>query len=312
MKYTLGIIIMLCLSLSAFAQDKIYVKTQKAPLEGRIIEMGINEVKYKPKDADYMVQVIEKQDIVKIVYESGRTENFSDPMEDFKYYTGQNKNIIKIGLLSPLFGFTDIYYERALKPGRSVEGQINIIGLGQNIRYNSLSSSYIDDNQRVDQKGVSLGIGMKFLRMPDYNTGRLRLRHILQGGYIKPVVNIGYYKRNFLDENLSTSSYVMKQKGVVAGNLGITLGKQWVYDNTLSLEIYGTLGIGFDNFRSVQKKLADDSGQNWITDDDIPYTNFGYTRFGKNDVGLTMGGGIKIGYLFHFKKDKEKEANAKK
>jgi len=311
MKYTLGLIIMMSLSVSAMAQDKIYVKTQKAPLEGRIVEMGINEIKYKPKDAEYMVTVIEKQDIVKIVYESGRTENFTDPLDDFKYYMGQNKNVVKIGLLSPLFGFTDIYYERALKPGRSVEGQINIIGLGQNIRYNSLSGNGNDD-MRVNQKGASVGIGMKFLRLPDYNTGRLRLRHILQGSYLKPVVNIGYYKRDFIQEDQNMGTYKMTQKGIVTGNLGIILGKQWVYDNTLSLELYGMLGIGYDNFRTVQQKMINDAGNTWLDDRSVPYPNFGYTRFGTNDVGLTLGGGIKIGFLFHFKKDKEKEQQAKK
>ena len=63
--------------------------------------------------------------------------------------------------------------------------------------------------------------------------------------------------------------------------------------------------MGFVNFRSSQEKFVRDNGGSptYINDDNVPYTNFGYTRFGRGDLGLTMAGGLKIGYLFNWKKE---------
>ena len=48
---------------------------------------------------------------------------------------------MKAGILSPAFGFTDLYVEKSIKPGRSVEFQANIIGLGKNLTVNGQYSS---------------------------------------------------------------------------------------------------------------------------------------------------------------------------
>lgn len=288
----------------AFAQEKLYLKTQTEPIECQIVEINTEEVKYKPSDAPQLTIGVIKSDVIKIVYQSGRTQVITDPLEDYSFYKGQKRYIAKMGILSPLNGFTDLYLEKSIKPGRSFEFQANIIGLG-NKRHASdgLTSN---DSLYMKQKGLSLGIGYKVLRMPDFTLSNRRLMHILQGSYIKPNILLGYYQRNFLYQDPNSNLYKTQNKGVAYAQLGINLGKQWVLDNTFSIELYGSFGIGLDNFRSQQtKSIVENGGVNYITNDVVPYGNFGYTRFGRNNMGLTMGAGIKVGYLFNWKKSKD-------
>lgn len=314
MKKTLALLaLMVCITAAAIAQEKIYLTTQKAPLEGTVTEIGVSEIKYRPSDADQLIMVLDKQEVVKIVFKSGRVQYFTDPMQDFNYYKGQRRNAVKVGLLSPVFGFTDIYLERAVKPGRSTEFQLNAIGLGKNIYYDNMDRNFNSQDIYIDQRGASIGAGIKFVRVPDFNTGNLKLRHIMQGGYIKPAINIGYYQRNFIAyDQFSPNGYKLERKGVFTSNISVTLGKQWILDNSFSIEIYGNLGLGIDNFRKQQQKMLDDNGSpSYLNDMNVPYSNFGYTRFGRDDIGLTLGGGVKIGYLFNWKKPTEAEKAAR-
>lgn len=294
------------------AQEKLYLKNQREPIPCKIIEINSTEIKYQPNDAEQLTIGINKLDAEKIVFKSGRVQYFTDPLEDFGFYKGQKRWVAKVGLLSPAFGYTDLYLEKSLKPGKSVEFQANIIGLGKNMTfYNSYVNS---DNLYVNQKGATVGIGLKVLRMPDYELANRKLMHILQGSYIKPAINIGYYTRDFIIVDPLSGNYTFKNKGIVTSQFAIILGKQWILDNTISMEIYGSLGMGVDNFRSQQSKINKDNGggYQYFQDETIPYQNFGYTRFGRGDVGLTIGGGLKVGYLFNWKKPKAEVAGAAK
>jgi hypothetical protein len=295
---------LLLLANVSFAQEKLYLKTQKEPIECQIVEINTEEVKYKPSDAPQLIIGVIKSDVLKIVYQSGRTQIITDPLEDYSFYVGQKRFIAKAGVLSPLNGFTDLYLEKSIKPGRSFEIQANIIGLG-NKRHAS-DGFTVSDSLFMKQKGLALGIGYKVLRMPDFTLSNRRLTHILQGSYIKPNVLFGYYQRNFLYQDPNSNLYKTQNKGVAYAQLGINLGKQWIFDNTFSIEIFGSLGIGFDNYRSQQiKSIVENGGTNYINQNVIPYGNFGFTRFGSNNMGLTLGGGIKVGYLFNWKKSKD-------
>lgn len=295
---------LLLLANVAFAQEKLYLKTQTEPIECQIVEINSEEVKYKPSDAPQLTIGVAKSDVLKIVYQSGRTQVLTDPLEDYSYYKGQKRYIAKMGILSPLNGFTDLYLEKSIKPGRSFEFQANIIGLGNKRR--ASDGVTVTDSLQMKQRGLALGLGYKVLRMPDFALSNRRLTHILQGSYIKPTLLLGYYQRNFLYQDPNSNLYKTQNKGVAYAQLGINLGRQWIFDNAFSIEIYGTLGIGVDNFRSQQiKSIVENGGVNYINSNNIPYGNFGFSRFGSNNMGLTMGGGIKIGYLFNWKKPKD-------
>lgn len=288
----------------AKAQEKLYLKNQKEPISCQVVEINSTEIKYKPNDAEQLVVGVSKLEVDKIVFKSGRVQYFRDPLSDYEFYKGQKRWIVKAGILSPAVGFTDFYLEKSIKPGRSVEYQLNVIGLGKNL---TINGGYNSNNQEIqlNQRGASIGIGLKVLRMPDFEITNRKLMHILQGGYLKPAVQLGYYQRNMLYNDPITYETKTQNKAIVTSFVSVTIGKQWILDNTFSIDLYALMGMGVDNFRSQQTKINKDVGNQYITEDNIPYQNFGYTRFGRGDVGIGIGGGVKLGYLFNTKKKKD-------
>lgn len=303
MKNILATALLLSMAQVALAQDKIYTTTQKAPIEGEVMEVNVNEIKYKPTGRPFPVTTVEKQDVLKIVYANGEVFMVNNPMKDFTLYNGQHKWNAKIDVLSPLLGYTNLFLEHSIRPGRSVEYQLNLIGLGkdQNLWYATYSSSSYVENMTFKARGIGLGIGTKFLRLPDYVNGQVRLRHILQGSYVKPAISASYYSRNFV----ATDAFgyaTLKRKPVFAITPNLTFGKQFILDNAISLELYGSVGYSFDNVRSQEKKVRNDRMQSFYFPDNEPYNGFGHTRFSSGDFGLALNAGIRVGYLFDVKK----------
>lgn len=316
MKKIASLLTLMVMTLSSFAQDKIYLKTQKAPVEGEVTEVSVNEIKYKPFGRPNPIITIDKQDVMKIVYQNGEVFMIQNPMQDFSLYNGQKKYDLKLDVLSPLAGYTRLYLEKAEKPGRSHEFELNVIGLGKtSFLYSQYNPGTGGSNTvNIDQQGIGIGYGKKFLRTPDYVNGQLRLRHILQGSYVKPAISLAYYSRNFMyyDRNVAGpgggGDYKTVRKPVYSANLAVTFGKQWILDNTLSIEIYATAGYGIDNVRSTGKKTANDNGgYSPFMYENEPYNNFGAIRFSKGDFGLTLNGGFRVGYLFNWNKKGEKK-----
>jgi hypothetical protein len=287
----------------ASAQDKIFTTTQKAPIEGQVTEINVTEIKYKPTGRPFPVTTLDKQDVIKIVYANGEVFMINNPLKDFAVYNGQRRWNAKIDLLSPLLGYTNLFLEHSVRPGRSAEYQLNLIGLGKNqnlgyVNYVNFNSEQV----KFDAKGIGLGYGVKFLRLPDYVNGQIRLRHILQGSYIKPAISASYYSRNFLGWDSLFGYNTTVRKSVFAINPSITVGRQFILDNTISLEFYGTVGYSFDNVRSQEREARNDRMQPSYFLDNEPFNAFGYTRFSSGDFGLSLNAGLRVGYLFDMKK----------
>ena len=244
MKHLTKILIILFVALlasSAEAQDVIHKKNGKT-IEAKIVELGTTEIKYRQfSEPDGPIYVEEKENITKIVFQDGRTEFYGTPrMDDAAMFEGQKKSAIKISFLGPLLGYTNILYERNIKPGRSWEVKAGIIGLGK----------------QYDDKAVGfLGSwAYKFYRKPDFHTAEMKRTHILQGGYLKPEIFAGY--SSFYDVDDSTNNE--KESHGTFGLL-LNIGKQWVFDSDLVLDL--AFGIGYgggESRRSIY--VVGDSG----------------------------------------------------
>lgn len=299
MKQKLFLLLFLLLALKGFAQDKIYLKSQKAPLEVFVVEVGANEIKYKAWDSSYIISTVAKKDVTKIIFKSGRTQSFPISPTASNITQHQKQYLIKAGLLSPLFGSTDLYLEKPIKRNRSVEYQVKIIGLGKPTSYQPNNQVYYGP-----AKGASLGIGMKYFKNPIY-PDPVASDKLLQGCYIKPMFNITYYRYDQTTVNRSNNiPYRENQAAVLSSNISVELGKQWRWDNNFSLEIYGQLGWGVDynSSKPVSKyNNPNNSGLSYPSDSNTGgYPNLGYPQFG--DAGLIMGAGLKLGYLLNWKK----------
>lgn len=298
------------LSNALLAQEKIFLKSQAEPINATVTEINSSEVKYKPEDAQQLIIGVPLSEVQKIVFKSGRVHVINDPLKDFILYKNQKQWSAKIGLLSPAAGFTDLYLEKSLKPGRSVEFQATIIGLGKNVEVDDFFGANTNGTSKTyfNQKGFNVGVGLKVLKKPDFDMGYRQLTHILQGSYLKPSIVLGFYQRDFYYIDPIYYTPMSKKANIINGSFNVNLGHQWVLDNIFSIDIYAMVGIGVDNYRKEEARVNKEFNSiynNGPQVNNMPFRNFGYTRFGSGDIGLALGAGLKIGYLFNLKKQRD-------
>ncbi len=264
------------ISLQLFSQDQI-IKNSDEVIICKIKEIGLDEIKYiLPDYPDDVMFAIDKEDIKQIVFENGKTLSFKQKMTDPETYKDNNKNAIKIDFLSPLSGNTTFTYERSLKPGRSIEGELGIIGLG------------IDPGDE-DPGGVFFRFGYKFIKSPDFYLRGMRYAHLLKGSYLKPSITIGFFGRdNYYydyaypepyDGNYYYPTNYTERATAVTGSIQLILGKQWVMDNSFLIDLYWGIGYGF----STNYEASNYFYSHVIMDEEFP---------------LSISAGIKMGFLW--------------
>jgi hypothetical protein len=279
----------------AIAQDKIYKKGGEV-LEVKITEIGVDEIKYRLfNDKDGPTYTVEKDRIVKIVYQNGRVETFTSSFNDAELYADQKKQALKINFLSPLLGYTALSYERSVKPGRSYEATLGIIGLGkrQEIGSDYNSTTRISTPVYRGQTGAYIGAGYKFIKLPDFTSRGAKFSHVMQGTYIKPEVMFGVFgstQYSYTNSNTGRRSNYTNRTTAFGGVI-LNLGKQWVFSDVFLLDIYGGLGYNINNNKDV---FTTSNGETTS----IEFNGYHYgmvsTEAGSG-VGLT--GGIRIGIL---------------
>ena len=277
----------------ALAQDKIYKKGGEV-IEAKIIEIGVDELKYRLFNvADGPVYTIEKDRIVKVVYENGRVETYLSNFKDAELYADQKKMALKINFLSPLLGFTAFSFEKSIKPGRSYELSLGIIGLGKRQRADYFS---FDDNDPVfrQQAGAYVSAGYKFIKLPDFTSRGAKFSHLMQGTYIKPEVMFGVFSSNqhFSTYNSRTGSRSgYRKKTTVFGGALVNLGKQWIFSDVFLVDVYGGVGYNINN----DKNTVSNTGTETVS---YEYNGYHYGMISTADgSGLGLTGGIRIGIL---------------
>jgi hypothetical protein len=262
---------------SNFAQDKI-VKKGGETLEVKILEIGPNEIKYRIfSDPQGPIFIIDKDRILEVIYENGRKETYESVLTDAEFYIGQKKRAIKMNFISPLLGYTQVAYEQNIKPGRSFEVSLGIIGLGANLDYSNWNSS----NYKLDQRGAFGSFGYKFIRTPDFTTNNQKYGHIMQGMYVKPEVMVGHFSNNILNFNNGS----INRQSTTFGALLVNLGKQWVFSDVFLIDLYGGIGYAFQGTSNDSNPDAFNEGR-----------LYGVVA-GDNDASFAISGGFRIGIL---------------
>jgi hypothetical protein len=229
--YILSVFLLLFAMQSMVAQDRI-IKRDGDIIDCKVQEIGSEEVKYIQKEYGPDLQFgMLKSKVDRIIFEDGK-ELIIDHLEFARETTETNsadlflvqrRNAIKMALFSPLTGVTAFSYERALKPGRSMEFTLSLIGLGF--------------NNPEDAAGLGLKAGYKFIRSPDHFIQGMRYAHILKGGYVKPELSFAMY-------NLRS-----KNEDVIKAALMVNIGKQWVFSDVFLVELYVGAGYGLTSSR---------------------------------------------------------------
>ena len=250
--------------LVASSQDVIILKTGEE-IEAQIIEINDVEIKYREyRDSDGIIFTMSRGKIREIRYSSGRREQEQGPMNDPAYYVDDRINNIKINFLALGGSHTILTYERALNPTSSFEAQLKINGLGFNNE---------DEKSGVGISGAyKLKLGSVFKKRGNY-----RPRHMLAGGYFRPV--LGFNTASFD----SPSSYYENYSYV---HFGLDLGAQWIIANIVSLELFG----GWHYYGgSFEDRYGNDTLYNEWTDGNLfAVSNNSALAFGFN-VGILFG-----------------------
>ena len=258
--------ILLLFSSSVLAQD-IIMKNNTEAIHCKVREIGLDEIKYNLPDypGDVMF-AIDKDKISKIIFENGKEMVFEKEMTNPLNYVDNKKNIIKVDFLSPLTGNTTFAWEHSMRPGRSYELTLGIIGLG------------LDNNNRNAVGGFTK-FGYKFIKDPDFYLRGMQYAHVLKGSYVKPELTFGLFEKDVWAWSDYGFSSEKSRESVISGTVQIVLGKQWVFDNAFSIDFFGGVGYGF------------------TTSEAYTGYHYGYTVADKN-FPLAFSAGFKIGYLF--------------
>ncbi len=219
MKYFVTLSILLFAALASFAQQDTLIKRTDERIVCKVKEVGTDEVKYLLPGSD-IVMVIDKNEVARIITAGGTVMNFTDSMKDLKPFETQKKNLIKVGVLSPLLGYTSIIYERSLKPGASLEFAVGVIGAGRKI------GTYTSE-------GASFRLGYKFIKSPDFYLKGMRYAHLLKGSYFRPEIATSFYRRH--------------AKDIFSGAILFNVGNQWVFDDLIAVDLYVGVGYGYSS-----------------------------------------------------------------
>jgi hypothetical protein len=269
--YFLTSLALVFFSLTSLAQDKIY-KTNQDVIECEIIEIGETEVKYHLEN-NKVLFVISTGKIEKIVFENGDEMTFTQPIDDPEFYARMKTTAWKFGLFSPLTGATNFGIEKMLKPGRSLELNVGIIGLGQN-------------NSGLHSAGGFLKAGYKFVARPNFNLKGMTYSHPLHGWYIKPEIAISTYEQEY-QTFYWPNGPVSGINSVFSSAALINIGKQSVFADVMVLDFSVGIGYGFDNM--TEKKLGGTS------ENKVEMYHYGYFLGG--EVPLAISGSIRVGFL---------------
>jgi hypothetical protein len=252
------------------AQEKYSDKLIKR--DGEIIvckirEISDDEIKYILDNFHSdVIFGIDKNKVASILFGDGRELKFSDSMFGKDNYDQQRKNAIKMNFFSPLTGATSFSYERSLQPGRSIEGGLGIIGLGQKI-----------DGYKAS--GFYLNAGYKFIKDPDFYIKGMKYAHILKGSYFKPELAMSVYSysnRTYMGSNVVSDP----DTNVAMFALILNVGKQWVFGDRFLVDWYVGAGYAF--------------GKN---DESDNARHFAFTG-GTSSTPLVLNSGFRIGFLF--------------
>jgi hypothetical protein len=292
MKTQILFVLFFCLlSLASFSQDKIY-RNNGQIIEAKVVEISSSEVKYKMfKNQDGPIYVLEADRIKKIVFENGTVQTFQDNIRDPERYAGQRSKAIKLNFFSPLYGYTEIGFEKNIGFGKGYEVSLGVLGAGKS------GSLFLYNNQFTEVKrnprGAFITAGYKFGKLPDFIFfGRSKATHLMQSTYIKPLIYLGTYSENIIVEKSNSVSEIDRQS-VTFGALQLELGKQWVLGETILIDIYSGLGFGFDNKKNSYVYYNNNVP---FQEDNFAAFNYANARLGRSP-GLSYTFGVKLGML---------------
>jgi len=267
------------------AQD-IIIKKNKEEIKAKVLEIGLEEIKYKPaNDPDGPTISIAKDEVWKIKFEKGSEWlNSPDPYDVSSAVEVRDKSrAIKFEFFSPLFGKIAFGYEQMLKVGMNAEFKLGIIGPSVN---NEIS--------RDNPRGVFVKFGPKFLLGSEYVIKGMKYTHQLYGKYFKPEIIFSSFGKDQTVYSYTGIPAPPSQDRYRTTSFGLNLvfGKQSIVGNVMTIDWY--IGVGYGTQSSTRKTV----NFNGYLPDVESYESycFSHVYLGPN-MPLIYTGGLAIGFL---------------
>jgi hypothetical protein len=255
--------ILFCFLLSALyghAQDIIY-KSDGSQKKGKVQEVNESQVKYKNStNLEGPTFVIKKDDVLKIAYESGIVEEFSEKTtnsgerNEYPISKDFGSNFISINVIDLAFsGFLTLSYERTLKSGNFSYRIPLSLGLK--------NSDELDYYEGYYNKGKIFSTGFDFYIYP---SGQGRARY-----FMGPSLEYGRY--NYLQYDYYSINNIKK----VAAFYSILFQNGFLFQPSKHFNISVNVGVGYTK--------------------SILNSEYHYIR---NHGDFTFRGGLNMGYKF--------------
>jgi len=295
MKHLIFSLSLLFVASAAYGQnsaDTIFKKNKEVLLV-KIIEIGIDEVKYKPiVNPNDIVLVLEKSEISRIVFANGIVQTFADPMKDKTAYAGDHSNSIKFNFLSPIGDRAHFNWEHSLQPGLSYELGLNLIGLGKRFG-------------QYTPVGATVNAGIRMYRMPEMKSRSDRFSHLMNGSYFQPTLAFGMTQHNYRDYGnydpygSNPANYTIRKANTNYFMFMLNFGKQYVFANRISFDISTGIGYGTYTRQGKDDYWYGSYYDEFAQEDAYSYSDpsrYGFQIYGKQ-VPLALSAQFKLGYL---------------
>jgi len=319
MKKTFLTSILLCLFVTVNAQsDTLYTKKQQKII-CKIVEIGELDIKYKRVELlDGPTYVINRLNIIKYTLANGYTEIIVADELSIENEHGniiKNRTVIKISPFSPVNNQITFAYEKVLRVGTNLD-----IELGYSNSNLTKNQDITGSMRNVFNSGFYVKPGVKFFLGQDYSVRGLKYAHPLKGRYIRLDLAFSYLnyenlKRTEPVRNPNTPYYSSTTYTIVTDvqsfSYGgfVNYGRQFILGNALTLEYY--VGVGFtgqsNTYSNNDYKKTIYSGYNYFNRNDDAKNIANYHGFFRSpNLGLSVTGGFRIGYILPEKTAKNK------
>ena len=229
-------------SINSFAQDVI-TKKDGTKLKVTIQKVTKNNIKYILfNDPNKVTYTIDKFLISNVEFAFNKSNlDVNDPEKNPSYFAEDQTNNIMLNF-SAFSGNTFAFaYERALKPGQSIMGELKIYGLGSKPDFEEKRSGFgFDVHYRLKTKSF-------------FNKKEYRPQHIFAGPYFAPTLGFSTGSRSEYRYQNTTQSYKHN-----IFHFGIQYGNQWIIQRKLSVDTsfgfhyYFGSQTGSDEYESIR------------------------------------------------------------
>ncbi len=257
---------LLFFSTNILAQDLILLKNGDK-ISCNIKELGETEIKYvEVEDPSQIVFTLNRGQVREIKFSYGKVIKEKEEALSDSYFYDDNRSNIKLNFFSLLTGATSLTYERSINLYSSWETSFKILGLGVNAEENNVPD------------GIAFDLGYKIKLKSITKGDKYRPDHLLAGGYLRLRAGYGYSKETY--------SWSTEERTVSALHGGIDIGKQWILQNRIALDIFGGLHVFGGSFKNQNGTIDRPSYEEILFAD----------TFGSDNVAASFG--VRIGIMF--------------